>query len=311
MLVQVRLLASLAVLSAASPVFGAERLYHVDHYEARIEPDLAAKTLIGHVRIDLTAESAGDETLELDRGELAIGNVSVDGQTRPFTVSPEHLLIQLARRTRVGSKLVVAVEYTGAPRFGLEFAPEVSQVYTIFSTSQWLVCNDNPSAKATIDLELVVPARLSVVANGRQISRSVRPDGKQVLGWSESRRIPPYTFGFAVGPFTQAQDDRGRLRYLGGDLSADELRQIFRETAGIRSFLERRSGTLIRWSHLHASARCRNSRSGARRLFLAVDGIRPQSPGRPQRSGIDRARVRSSMVGKSSDVPRLDAVLAK
>jgi aminopeptidase N len=242
MRIRIILLRSLLVLSAASPAFGAERPYHVEHYAARIEPDLAAKTLTGRVRIDLTTEAAGYDTLEFDCGELKITSVSVDGRTQPFTLNLDHLLVHLASRTHAGDRLAVTVEYTGVPRFGLEFAPEVSQVYTIFSTSQWLVCNDIPSAKATIDLELVVPAQLAVIANGRQISRSVRPDGKQILLWRESHPIPTYTFGFAAGTFTDVKDDHGRLRYLGAALSADELRQIFHETASIRKFLELRSG---------------------------------------------------------------------
>jgi aminopeptidase N len=232
----------LTLLGAALPVFGGERPYSVEHYSAKVEPDLRTKTLAGRVQIQLTTRAAGYEMLEFDRGELEIRRVSIDGAARPFTMDPGHLLVSLAGLSRAGARLTIVVEYTGAPRFGLEFAPELSQVYTIFSTSQWLVCDDIPSDKATIDLELVLPAGFQAVANGRQVSRQTRPDGKQVLNWRESRAIPTYTFGFAAGPFTQAQEDHARLRYLGAGFSADELRQIFHETADIRAFLERRSG---------------------------------------------------------------------
>jgi aminopeptidase N len=232
----------LVLLGIALPTSAEVRPYNVDHYAARIEPDLRMKTLTGRVRIYLTTQSAGLETLEFDRGELNVTGVTVNGREQPFTLSMDHLLVHLPGGVPAGGHLTVSVDYTGAPRFGLEFAPEISQVYTIFSTSQWLICNDIPSAKATFDLELVLPAQLSVVANGRQISRSVLPNGKQVLLWRESRPIPSYTFGFAAGLFTEVQDNRGQLRYLGSGLSQDELRRIFHETAGIRSFLERRSG---------------------------------------------------------------------
>ncbi len=233
---------SFVLLGVALPTSGNERPYNVDHYAARIEPDLLTKTLTGRVRIDLTVRSAGHETLEFDRGELDIRSVWVDGVRRPFTVDSGPLRVRLARGTRADGHMSVLVEYTGAPRFGLQFSPELSQVYTIFSTSQWLVCNDIPSDKARLDLELVLPAQLSVVANGRRISRRLRTDGKQVLDWRESRAIPSYAFGFAAGLFTDVEEDKGRLRYLGAGVSADELRQIFHETAGIRAFFELRSG---------------------------------------------------------------------
>ena len=236
------LLATVALMSATVSVCAAERPYSVRHYAARIEPDLATKTLSGRVAIDLTMQAGGSDTLEFDRGELTITSVRVDGAMRSFAVEASHLIVHLAGRTRRGSHLTALIEYTGAPRFGLEFSPDRSQVYTIFSTSQWLVCNDVPSDKATLDLELVLPARLSMVANGRLQSRRIQADGKQVQDWRESRALPSYTFGFAAGPFTEATDDLGHFRYLGAGFSADELRQIFHETHGIRAFFELRSG---------------------------------------------------------------------
>ena len=241
-LIAAALAALLMLLGTATPAFAGERPYSVEHYAARIEPDLRTKTLTGRVRIDLTVQAAAVETLEFDRGELEVSRVSIDGAARPFTIDAAHLLVRLAGPSRAGAHMRMAVEYHGAPRSGLEFAPDLSQIYTIFSTSQWLVCNDIPSDKATIDLELVLPAGLRVVANGRQVSRRVQPDGRQVVEWRESHALPSYTFGFAAGPFTEAQEDHGRLRYLGAGFSADALRQIFHETADIRAFLERRSG---------------------------------------------------------------------
>jgi aminopeptidase N len=234
--------AAVFLMSAAFSVFAAARPYSVQHYAARIEPDLATKTLSGRVTIDLTVQAGGYDALEFDRGELIISSVRIDGVIRSFAVDAGHLIIHLASRIRRGSHLTVLIEYTGAPRFGLEFSPDRSQVYTIFSASQWLVCNDVPSDKATIDLQLVLPASLSMVANGRLLSRRIQPDGKQVQDWRESRAIPSYTFGFAAGPFSEATDDLGQFRYLGAGFSADELRQIFHETNGIRAFFELRSG---------------------------------------------------------------------
>ena len=52
--------------------------------------------------------------------------------------------------------------YHGAPRFGMEFVPERSQVYTAFSTSQWLVCVDDPGDRATLKLSVVLPAGATV-----------------------------------------------------------------------------------------------------------------------------------------------------
>jgi aminopeptidase N len=121
-----QILALLGVLSAPLVGFGGDRPYHVNHYAAHIEPDLAARTIRGRVRIDLIAETAGNETLELDRGALNIVSVSVNGRMWPFRLNPEHLLIHAPIGARVGRHLAVTVVYSGAPRFGLQFAPESS-----------------------------------------------------------------------------------------------------------------------------------------------------------------------------------------
>ncbi len=180
--------------------------------------------------------------LEFDRGELEVLAVRVGGSVHAFTVDPGHLLVPPPPHLREGSQLRVAVEYRGAPRFGVEFVPDRFQVYTVFSTSQWLVSDDRPNAKAPIDVTLVLPPRLTVVANGRLVSRSTRADGKQVLMWRERRPLPSYTYGFAAGRFVDVTADQGRLRYLGEGFSPDELRRIFRESAAMRAFFEHVAG---------------------------------------------------------------------
>jgi aminopeptidase N len=115
-------------------------------------------------------------------------------------------------------------------------------MYTIFATSQWLVCNDIPGDRSTLELHLVLPAGLTVLANGDPIQDDPRSDGKVDSVWREPRALPAYTLGFAVGPFTEVTADRGRLRFLGVGFSDTQLQQIFHDTADILAFYEERSG---------------------------------------------------------------------
>ena len=72
----------------------------------------------------------------------------------------------------------IEVEYHGTPRRGIRFFPEPAQVYTVFSTSQWLVCLDAPDDKATLHLKLIVPAEFNTVANGRLAGQHNLKDNK-------------------------------------------------------------------------------------------------------------------------------------
>ena len=69
-------------------------------------------------------------------------------------------MITLPNPVRPGAVREIEVRYHGTPAYGIRFYPEERQVYTVFSTSQWMVCVDAPDDKATFDLDLIVPSDL-------------------------------------------------------------------------------------------------------------------------------------------------------
>ena len=107
-----------------------------------------------------------------------------------------------------------------------------------------MVCVDAPEDRATLRLNLVVPANLQTVANGRFVAQHKSGDGKLAHEWRQEKPVPTYTFGFAAGTFREVTERHGRvrLRYLAAQFSDDELRRIFRDTADMISFYENRAG---------------------------------------------------------------------
>ena len=229
---------------AARPAERPVAAFEVVHYDATVEPDLAGRTVTGRVAIDLLSTAASLETVDLDIGALTIDAVRVEGAALEFTQSERRLHARLKAPVTRGAKRRFAVEYHGSPRYGLEFVPEKSQMYTIFSTSQWLPCIDAPGDKATLRLTLILPKGLRVVANGRSVS--TRPLSRDRVGheWRLDEPAPTYTFGFAAGRFTETTDKQGGtwLRYLSTDASAAQLRTIFADTKDMLAFFEDRSG---------------------------------------------------------------------
>lgn len=202
------------------------------HYDATIEPDIAAKTVKGTVIIK------GDQ-IEFDCGDLTIDSVRVAGVPVKFAVKDRRLKIELPKETRE-----ITVEYHGAPKYGIRFFPDRNQVHTIFSTSQWMICVDDPADKATLTMKLILPASLTAVSNGRFVSQRDLPNAKRVSEWRQTKAIPTYIFGFAVGPFRVVTDKKEgvEFRYLATDYSDAEVRQIFRDTPDMLEFFEQRSG---------------------------------------------------------------------
>jgi aminopeptidase N len=235
-------LMALAIMTTAQPK--TVPILDVIHYDARVEPDIASKTVKGEVVLTFLITASDRPTIELDRGDLTIDSVREGGQAREFVQQGRKLQILLARPSEAREQHQLAIEYHGAPKFGLQFFPERSQVTTVFSTSQWLVCIDDPSDRATLKLSVVLPANLTATGSGRLVGQHALPGEKTLYEWELDRQVPAYTFGFTAGSFIEAADagERPRLRYLAAGFSEAELRRVFTDTADTIRFFEDRAG---------------------------------------------------------------------
>lgn len=229
---------------SAQPVAGITPDLDVLRYDATVEPNLSGKTVKGRVAIDFVLTSPISERVQFDIGELTVDSVTEGGALADFSQDSKRLNVQLGRPGRSGERRRVEIEYHGAPRYGLVFAPEKSEVYTIFSTSQWMPCVDAPGDRATLRLTLVLPRGLEVIANGRPVRDHQMAGNLVAHEWTLDRSVPTYTMGFAAGRFHLAEDRHGktRLRFLSADLPATDLRRVFADTKDMLDFFEARSG---------------------------------------------------------------------
>ena len=214
------------------------------NYSVTLEPDIAGKSIKGIVVIQFLIESNNLTHAEFDCGDLTIDSVRLGGAPAHFAVTDHRLKVSLPSGLKTKEIREIEVNYHGTPRFGIRFFPDRQQVYTVFSTSQWMVCVDDPADKATLTFRLILPPTLTPVANGNFVSQRDFASNKRVSEWRQGTAIPSYIFGFAVGPF-QVLKEKTRnveLRYLATNYSEAELRRIFRDTPGMLDFFERRAG---------------------------------------------------------------------
>jgi len=240
------MLACIALFAVALPVAAdsaSDRGFDVLHYTATVEPNIPAMTVAGHASIRLRLVARLD-SIELDRGELTIDAVR-EGSTRlQFEQLPRRVRVRLPSPV-AGQMRSIDIDYRGTPRFGLQFVPERSQVYTIFSTSQWLVCIDAPDERATLDLSVALPPDLRAAGSGRLVATRPRADGMIVHVWHQDRPMPSYTFGFAAGKFDEVTTRNRRVgyRYLGASFaSTRELERVFADTPDMVRFFGGRAG---------------------------------------------------------------------
>lgn len=219
--------------------------FDVVDYDAQIEPDIANKSVKGKVAVKFAALENNLSEIRLNAGLLEI-DAAREGKTAlKFEKRESVLIVSLARPARAGEKREIEIEYHGAPRFGIRFFPDERQVYTLFSTSQWMPCVDAPSDRATFRLNLILPKDLKAVGNGRFIRERALPDNKISSEWEQKNAVSTYIFGFAAGNFREVtQNHRGvKFRYLGSpQFSENDLRQIFKDTADMLDFFESKAG---------------------------------------------------------------------
>jgi aminopeptidase N len=182
-------------LTAAPP---ASRPYNVTHYDAAVEPSFAKPMMFGAVTISLTALAEHLTQVELDAADITVVGCSQGKIHLRYVLFGEVLRIDLPRPLHAGERTDIRIAYRATPTRGVAFFPDL--VYTAFSTSHWLPCNDRPDDRATFQLVVVTPERFHVIASGDLVHESVR-DGQRRTEWRENQPIPTFVFGFTAGLF--------------------------------------------------------------------------------------------------------------
>lgn len=235
-----KILLCLLVILFVYPVSNGSTQKNLDvlHYAATLDVDIANKSVKGTVYIRAKTTST---ILTLDCGDLTIDSVREKGLPVQFFVY-EHKLRVLTVPT--SDLTEIEVKFHGTPRRGIRFFPDRQQVYTVFSTSQWMVCNDDPADKATLYLNLILPAGLTPVVSAQRGGIHDVADNKQLTEWLQRTPIPTYVFGFAAGPFNVVSEKHRdvEFQYLTTNYSEAEVRRIFRATPDMLDFFEDRAG---------------------------------------------------------------------
>ena len=233
----VLLVALCAPLGAVPP----PRQYDVDHYDVRIQPDLTAKRLAGEETIEFHSISDGLDTIELDAGALNVSAVVEDFASLRFERRGELLIVHESKPVRLGEQRKLTIRYEAGPARGLKFFDD--QVWGAYFTSDWMACNERADDRATLRVAITENKGMKVAASGR--SAAVFMSGPNtVSAWEQSAEVPPFTFGFAIGQFSEssAREDKTLLRFLGPPGSAKDLSKIFHETGSAFRFLVEKSG---------------------------------------------------------------------
>ncbi len=208
-------------------------------YKLKLAPNIDEKFISGSVTIKFQIDKEAN-SVAFKSGNLKIDKVTGDNLIG-FKNNAGTLLIELSQREKRETELTI--DYHGNPTGGLLFDSDLDYAFTVYSTSQWMICNDSPGDRALFEINLSIPAGMTCIASGELISE-VHKDGKVQYSYRQNYESPTYTYGFAIGNFRQAEEKLGKLSllYYAQDYSFDQLMVIFRETPTMITFFEERSG---------------------------------------------------------------------
>lgn len=236
------------------------------HYspDLRIEPvflrievsvDIPARALAVRLGLRARARSGGVRELALDGIDLRelrapghAGELVYDGKTLRLTwaepfASGEEREVTLEYRVE---RPITGVSFS-APGPGHEDAPTFAVTdHETERARYWLASVDHPSVRPTLELHLRAEARLTLLANGRQVGEERHADGTKTVRFAQEQGCPSYLTCFAVGDFACA--DGGELdgvpiaAFVPRPFGADDARRTFGRTREMLAFLQQRLG---------------------------------------------------------------------
>jgi aminopeptidase N len=209
-------------------------------YRLQLEPTISKKYIEGNVTIVFNVQNAVKEVV-FDCGNLAVSKVtgkSVAG----YSQKDKKLLVRFSNT--IETKEQIQIFYHGFPALGVVFSPQLRQMYTVFHTSEWMVCNMEPQYRATIEMDIIVEEGLTCIASGTLAGKKKTAGNKTVYSWHQKEATPAYTYGFAMGTFnTFSEELPGKtLNYYSFLHDKNQLATIFTTTKDMLTFFEVKSG---------------------------------------------------------------------
>jgi puromycin-sensitive aminopeptidase len=200
-----------------------------EHYEVRLEPDLKNFTFTGDETVAIEIHEPVDEIqlnaleLEIDQVTVSRGGESVEGKAELDAVQ-ERAILRFDRKLSPG-KWSLRIRFRGILNDKLhgfyrsQYKDPAGRWHTIATTQfeatdarRALPCWDEPAAKATFKLTLVIDQNLAAISNTAIERETPTANGKKEVTFRQTIRMSTYLLAFVVGEFksTEAVDVDGK-----------------------------------------------------------------------------------------------------
>lgn len=244
--------------------YARDRLIDIQHLKLDVTPDFARRTVTGTSTLIFKPIARALPKLELDAVGLRIDAVECTGATMAEReVTDEKLVLTFADPIPPDREATVKITYSAQPERGLYFrTPEMgykpgdTQVWSQGEAELhrfWFPCYDYPNERFTSEVICHVPEGMTVISNGRLLSRSRGGDGLNAWHWRQDKPHVNYLVALAAGYFHTIEDKAGALPlalHVPPSESA-QARNAFLDTKSIVEFYNQEIGVPFPWDKYH------------------------------------------------------------
>ena len=211
----------LLFMSSTSNPYRLNRQVVPSAYRIFLTPDLEAFSFAGRVEIDVEVATATN-AVTLHAIELALGTatVTLDGTTHTassitFDEKYETATLHFDSPLPVGTG-VLEIDFDGVLNDQLHgfyrstYKDDSGTSHTIATTQfehsdarRAFPCWDEPSFKATYQVNLTVPSHLAAYSNSPALSETDLGNGQKAIAYKPTMKMSTYLVAFVVGPFEE------------------------------------------------------------------------------------------------------------
>lgn len=171
-------------------------------YHVSLEPDFSQNRMEGRVVIKFRKPREAEHVV-FDSGELMVTRLEGE-HVKGFKQEGKETIIVLTQHdTQIYE---IELFYYGSPKRGLVFLENAQKLYSVYFTSEWMVCNFDPEDRATLKLDILVPKEMISIASG-VLSDTTATNDKIRYSWDQDYETPAYTYGFLMGNYFSSKND--------------------------------------------------------------------------------------------------------
>lgn len=229
------------------------------HLALDVTPDFAQRSITSTATLTFKPIAKPLAELSLDAVDLRVSSITSSEKVLGWQATDRQIIITFAEPIPADRETSVTIAYTAFPKKGLYFrTPEIGYPATdphlwtqgeSIEARHWFPCFDAPNEKFTSEITCRVPAGMTVLSNGREVSRTDTSDGLVATRWLQDKPHVTYLISLVAGNLAKVEDSYRNIPltfWVPASRSA-YAQESFKDTKDIIIFFEQEIGVPYPW----------------------------------------------------------------